>query len=253
MIAISCPGFCMTPFWGMLEKIVLHFPSWEIIAEGQHAMPIIQDDIKKAKESFDIHFSVHAPFADLNIASLNPGVRESSIEQVMESIKISSELDIELVTLHPGNKSPLGAYFADKLIEINKESLNAIDKQAEEYGVILALENLPRMWISLCHDAHQIKELIDGTNMKICFDFGHANISDTIDGFMELKDSFANLHLHDNDGGKDWHMVLGEGNIDFKGILKELSGYTGNYVIESTNLEDGIRSKAILEELLEDI
>lgn len=243
----------MTPFWDMLEKIERHFPSWEIISEGLHTMPIIQDDIKRARESFNIHFSVHAPFSDLNIASLNPKVRESSIEQVMESIKISSELDIELVTLHPGHKSPLGVYFADKLVEMNKESLIAIDKQAEEYGVILALENLPRMWVSLCHDAHQIRELIDGTNMKICFDFGHANISDTIDGFMGLKDSFANLHLHDNDASKDWHMVLGQGNIDFKGILKKLSGYSGNYVIESTNLEDGIKSKAILEELVEDI
>ncbi len=243
----------MTPFWDMLERIEQHFPSWEIISESLHNMPIIQDDIRRAKESYNIHFSVHAPFADLNIASLNPKMRESSIEQVMEAIKISSRLDIELVTLHPGHKSPLGAYFADKLVEMNKESLIAIDKQAEEYGVILALENLPRMWVSLCHDAHQIRELIDGTNMKICFDFGHANISDTIDGFMDLKDSFANLHLHDNDASKDYHMVLGEGNIDFKGILKELSGYRGNYVIESTNLEDGLKSKAILEGLLEDI
>ncbi len=243
----------MTPFCDMLERIERHFPLWEIISEGLHTMPIIQDDIRRARESYNIHFSVHAPFSDLNIASLNPKVRESSIEQVMESIKISSELDIELVTLHPGHKSPLGVYFTDKLVEMNKESLIAIDKQAEEYGVILALENLPRMWVSLCHDAHQIRELIDGTNMKICFDFGHANISDTIDGFMDLKDSFANLHLHDNDASKDLHMVLGQGNIDFKGILKKLSGYNGNYVIESTNLEDGLKSKAILEGLLEDI
>jgi sugar phosphate isomerase/epimerase len=243
----------MTPFWDMLDRIEKHFPSWEIISEGLHNMPIIQDDIRRVRESYNIHFSVHAPFSDLNIASLNPKVRGSSIEQVMESIKISSELDIELVTLHPGHKSPLGAYFADKMVEMNKQSLIAIDKQAEEFGVILALENLPRMWISICHDAHQIRELIDGTNMKICFDFGHANISDTIDDFMELKDSFANVHMHDNDANKDYHMVLGEGNIDFKGILKELSGYGGNYVIESTNLEDGIKSKAILEGLLEDI
>jgi sugar phosphate isomerase/epimerase len=243
----------MTPFWEMLEKIALHFPSWEIIAEGQHSMPLIKDEIKRAKESFDIHFSVHAPFSDLNIASLNPKIRDNSIEQVLESIKISSELDIELVTLHPGHKSPLGAYFADKFVEMNKKSLKTIDKQAEEYGVILALENLPRMWISLCHEARQIRELIDGTNMKICFDFGHANISNTLDDFLKLKYSFVNLHLHDNDASKDWHMILGEGNIDFEGILKELSGYNGNYVIESTNLEDGIKSKAILEGMFEDI
>ncbi len=243
----------MTPFWEMVEKIKSHFQWWEIIAEGLHTMPVIKDEIKRAKDSFDIHFSVHAPFADLNIASLNTKIRENSIFQVMEAIKISSDLDIELVTLHPGHKSALGAYFTDRLVEMNRNSLLTIDKGAEEYGIELALENLPRMWVSLCHDASQMRELIAGTNIKVCFDIGHANISDTIDGFLELKETIINLHLHDNDGTKDWHMILGEGNIDFKGILRDLSGYSGNYVIESTSLEDGIKSKAILENILHDI
>jgi len=243
----------MTPFKEMLEAIAPHYDSWEIIAEGMHAMPDIQEDIRKAKDSFDTKFAVHAPFSDLNIASLNPKIRENSVVQIIDCIRICNDLGIELVTLHPGYKSPLGAYFLDEIKEMNKKSLMEIDRAGEEYGVLLALENIPKMWISLCSDAKEMKELVGGTNLKICFDVGHAHISGAVDGFLDLKENFVNIHLHDNNGDKDKHLVLGEGNIGLREILKELKGYKGDFVIESTSLEDGIRSKAILSEILKSI
>ncbi|UCE75270.1 MAG: sugar phosphate isomerase/epimerase [Methanomassiliicoccales archaeon] len=96
-------------------------------------------------------------------------------------------------------------------------------------------------------------ELIEGTNLKICFDVGHANISEDIGGFLGLKETFANIHLHDNDGKIDRHLVLGQGNIEISAILKQLKGYEGDLVIESTNLEQGIQSKTILTEMLDRI
>ncbi|MEE9151233.1 MAG: sugar phosphate isomerase/epimerase family protein [Thermoplasmata archaeon] len=243
----------MTPVKEMLEAIAQHFNSWEIIAEGMHAMTDIKEDIREAKDSYDIHFAVHAPFGDLNIASLNPQIRENSITQIIEAIRISSDLGIRMVTIHPGHKSPLGVYFTDKIRETNKKSLMELDRAQEEYGVVLALENIPTMWISLCSNAKEMKELIEGTNIKICFDVGHAHISKTVNDFMELKEAFANLHLHDNHGDKDKHLVLGEGDIDFKRILREIKGYQGDFVIESTSLMQGIKSKAILSEMLKDL
>jgi sugar phosphate isomerase/epimerase len=120
----------------------------------------------------------------------------------------------------------------------------------QEFNVTLALENMPKMWISLCHDANQMMELVNGTEIKLCFDIGHANISGTITDILELKENFANIHMHDNLGDRDYHLVLGEGNIDIPGILKQLSGYKGDYIIESTNLNEGIQSKLILEKML---
>jgi sugar phosphate isomerase/epimerase len=250
MIGISCPGFCMTPFSDLLEKIAPHFKLWEIIAEGMHEMRNIKAEIKNAMDSYDMRFTVHAPFSDLNLASLNPRIRKSAIDQVREAIKISSELGIDVITIHPGYKSPLGVYFEEKFQETNKESIKELDKIGQEFNMTLALENMPKMWISLCHDANQMMELVNETGIKLCFDLGHANISGTIQEIMELKEDFANIHIHDNHGDRDYHLVLGEGNIDIPGILKQLSGYKGDHIIESTNLEEGIRSKLILEKML---
>jgi sugar phosphate isomerase/epimerase len=215
-----------------------------------HEMPNIKEEIKIYMESYDMRFSVHAPFSDLNLASLNPRIRKSSIEQVKEAIQISSELGIDVITIHPGHKSPLGAYFQEKFHKTNKESIKELDKIGQEFNVTLALENMPKMWISLCHNGLQMKELVEDTEIKLCFDIGHANISGTIQEIMELKENFANIHLHDNLGDRDYHLVLREGNIDIPGILKQLIGYKGDYIIESTNLEEGIRSKEILEKML---
>lgn len=240
----------MTPFSEMLDKIAPHFDSWEIIAEGMHTMSDIEDDIRKVQESSDIHFQVHAPFSDINMASLNQKIRESSIAQTKDAMRICADLDIKLVTIHPGYRSPLGAYFGDEIRETNKNSIKEIGRAGEEFGVILALENIPRMWISLCSTASELMELLDGTNLKICFDVGHANISDDITGFLDIKDNFANVHIHDNFGDRDRHLILGEGNIDLSKVLRELSDYNGNYVIESNNLEEGIKSKDFLENML---
>lgn len=253
MISISCPGFCMTPFPEMFEAISQHFDSWEIIAEGLHFMEEIEGEIQNIRDSYDMKFTVHAPFSDLNLASLNPKIREETIMQVVESIRISSELGITVVSLHPGHRSPLGAYFPKKISETNKKTLRELERASLEYDVVLALENMPKMWISLCHDAEQMRELIEGTELKVCFDVGHANISGSIEGFLDLKNEFANVHLHDNPGDVDRHMVLGEGNIDIKGILKSISAYKGDYVIESMNLQEGIKSKEILKRMLGEI
>jgi len=253
MIGISCPGFCMTPFKEQLDLISPNFELWEIVSECKHAMPVIKDEIREAKDSYDIQFTVHAPFSDTNIASLNPKIRESSVYQIIETLRVCSELNINLVTIHPGHKSPLGGYFEDRIRKVNKKSLIEIDKAGQEYGLVLALENIPKMWISLCSSAREIAELIEGTNLKICFDIGHANISRDIDGFLKLKEDIVNIHMHDNNADKDWHWVLGEGNIPIAKILKELKGYSGFYVIESTGLSDGIKSKKVLSEMLEGI
>ena len=253
MIGISCPGFSMTPFPEMVERIAPHFELFEIIAEGMHELPLIQNDIRTALETYDLRFAVHAPFSDLNLATLNPRIRESTIEQITEAVRISSDLGINIITIHPGHKSPLGAYFEDRFVKANKESIKGLDSLQEEYGVILALENMPKMWISLCHDAKQMRELTEGTDIKLCFDFGHANISGTVDEILELKEDFANVHVHDNNGDRDHHLVLGKGNMDIPGILRELKDYSGDHVIESANLEEGIQSKEILENILNEL
>ncbi|MBU3902079.1 MAG: sugar phosphate isomerase/epimerase, partial [Candidatus Thermoplasmatota archaeon] len=78
---------------------------------------------------------------------------------------------------------------------------------------------------------------------------GHANTNNNIHEFLDYG-KFANVHIHDNIGKSDPHLVIGEGNIDFRNVLKKLNEkYNGVVVIESRGLKAGVESKNILMKL----
>jgi len=49
--------------------------------------------------------------------------------------------------------------------------------------------------------------------------------------------------VHDNVGDRDRHMVIGEGNIDFRKWLDAFRPYRGRYVIEARELERSLVSR----------
>jgi len=83
--------------------------------------------------------------------------------------------------------------------------------------------------------------------LGIVFDSGHANLSnlEPIKYFKKVKQSVISTHFHDNDGKSDQHVLLGEGNIDFKGLLKECknSNYYGPFILELFPRENVLKGR----------
>ena len=74
-----------------------------------------------------------------------------------------------------------------------------------------------------------------------------------LDDMLKHVSMFRNVHLHNNEGQWDQHNVIDEGTADLGKVVSVLrSSYSGNLVIESTDLGPGVRSKAVLERLLDD-
>ncbi|PIV68951.1 MAG: sugar phosphate isomerase/epimerase, partial [Euryarchaeota archaeon CG01_land_8_20_14_3_00_38_12] len=166
-IGISSPDFSLIDFEEILEKISKHFDRWEVVAEGKHYLWDIKEKFLEITSSYNIVFSVHAPLSDINIASLNPRMRDESIQQINETIKISSQLGMNMVTMHPGHLSPLGVLVPEKVKELNKNSVKKISETAEEYGVTIALENMPNQRITTCHSLSELLEISD-SNVELC-------------------------------------------------------------------------------------
>ena len=160
-------------------------------------------------------------------------------------------MGMRTVTFHPGLYSLAVPDMEDRAIFNAKKSIRTLDRISEEYGVILAVENMPSMPFMLGHTAMEMSELVEGTNMPICFDIGHANTTGQIDDIIDsLGDRFVNIHIHDNDGTSDQHSTIGEGTIDFEHVLKKLGNYRGNYIIESRSLDSAVDSLDRLTSLL---
>jgi sugar phosphate isomerase/epimerase len=134
-----------------------------------------------------------------------------------------------------------------------KKSLKSISVAATENSVTVALENMPKGINATCTTAAELMEVIEGTELGVCFDMGHANTAEQVDTLLEHADMFRNVHLHNNDGSWDQHNRVDHGSADLPRILTSIDrgGYDGNLIIESGDLDSGVSSKRVLASLLE--
>lgn len=250
-IGVSSPEFCRYPFEDVLEGVSKMFSHWEIVSEADHYLGAIATSLESLKDSYNLTYSLHAPFNDINISSLNESVRETSVIELIKIMNISAELDITTVTIHPGLYSMVVSGFEERSIANAKRSLRTLDRMAQECGVKLCVENMPGFKFFLGHTAEQMAELVEGTSLPICFDIGHANTTDQIDEITDVLGSrIRNVHIHDNNGEQDQHLTIGDGTVDFDNCLRRLSNYGGRYVIECKSLESATESQDRLIRLL---
>ncbi len=249
MIFASNPKFSLLPFKDALREVEKEFEGWEILAEKYHSWEY-GEEIKEVLSNSDIKVQVHAPLNDINIASINPNIRKTSVREVKKSMEMAYMIGAQIVTVHPGLYSPLSIYW-DGATDLSKKSLRALNEYAQELGITLALENLPEMWLTICSTFEETKDFLEELDIEFCLDIGHAYTVDELDKFLNL--SPVNVHLHDNLGEDDVHLKLGDGEINFEQALNSLKDYEGNLVIEGRDIEELIESKKYLKKLLNEM
>ncbi|MCX6658285.1 MAG: sugar phosphate isomerase/epimerase [Euryarchaeota archaeon] len=251
MIGIGSPTFCMTPFLNMLESISKRFELWEILSEGEDRLELIKDDVRYGRDSLDMRFQVHAPLSDVNIGSVHEPMRIAAVDEIKQAIMMCRQLEIPLVTIHPGFVQGIAFLNKARALEKTKESVKEIAAYSVDQSVTVVVENLPTNINATCTQADELLEAIEGSGLGICFDMGHANTAGQMDEMLRLVDRFKNVHLHNNDGQWDQHNRVDDGSADVSKVVSVLKrSYRGNIIIESTDLESGEQSKRVLEALL---
>lgn len=230
-----------------------HFDAWEIMGEGQHFLPEVERRFLDATSSFNMKFSAHAPMSDVNIGSLNPRVRMAGVDELIKGLEAANRMGMDTYTFHPGFWSPIGTLAKEKVYEAVRSSLICIDEAAEDLGVKAAMENMPDHPFAMCKRPDELFYLLEGTGIGVCFDVGHANVCGSLDLFLDHSNRYSNVHLHDNRGERDEHLPIGDGEIDFSRVLEGLNGYEGKLVIESRSLNEAIKGKRNLLEIMDTV
>lgn len=78
--------------------------------------------------------------------------------------------------------------------------------------------------------------------LGLCFDSGHANMlwgNQMVDIIRKYGERLYAIHLHDNNGAADFHMIPGNGRIDWESVMGALaeSAYEGPLVLEISSYE----------------
>ena len=185
-------------------------------------------------ESYNLKYSIHAPFMDVNIASPQDQSRLNSIAQIKSSIDLANEINAEAVVVHPGLISFLAnKYFKKEVYEFANESIKEIGDYAKDLGVMATIENMPNFESMIYQNIADLNQLLVENEMHMTLDIGHANHVGYAPDEM-IFDSIKHIHVHDNLGDDDSHLPLGEGSIDLKYIINTLESknYDGIYILE---------------------
>jgi sugar phosphate isomerase/epimerase len=246
MIGVSLPEECFRPFSEVIVEMRRDFPLWEVVSELEHDVSQCWKEMKAAREPV---LQVHAPFSDLNIGALGDKARDYALRVTQDTIHKSALAGVKMITLHPGIVSPMGSYNRSKVLARTIESLGKLREFAEDEGTTVCVENMPKGGWALMWRADESRRVCEETGLGLCFDIGHANVSGQVAEFLALRDLYVNVHVHDNKGGHDEHLTIGDGTADFAGLKKALAGYNGNVVIEARSLASAVESKKRLESM----
>ena len=127
-------------------------------------------------ESYSLKYSIHAPFMDVNIASLQDQSRLNSIDQIKSSIDLANEINAEAVVVHPGVTSFLpNKYFKKEVYEFANESIKEIGDYTKDLGVLATIENMPNFESMIYQNIVDLNQLLVENEMHMTLDIGHAN------------------------------------------------------------------------------
>lgn len=217
MRAPGCSTWCCigSPLPDAIEKLSLHTDRIEIFADAAH--DLLGDATLPGRGT--LSFSVHAPTADINIASTREAVRRASISILSQVCWRATEIDASPVVVHPG-LFPWPGQKEESFAALLR-SLDELADLQDDTGVVVAIENMGG-W-EMCHfrDPSLLPELRE-KGLSFCLDIGHAHVNGVLDDFLACGSPSA-VHLHDNGGISDDHLPPGAGSINFPALLPHLS------------------------------
>jgi sugar phosphate isomerase/epimerase len=204
---------------------------------------------------FPLSLSLHAPDPLDLMSDRHPELHREVLRACLE---FCEAVGAEMFVLHPGrwvsetefpHREPWrpDQELAEEMMEREAATLRELALRFGE--VAIALENarpfLPHSaytYAEFPRDLARQVERVDLPNVGICLDTGHLHMAARLHGFSEteavelLVPHLIHLHVHDNFGRTGWwtektqthqvpfgqgdlHMPVGQGDIDFRGVL----------------------------------
>lgn len=155
------------------------------------------------------------------------------IPALTETVDIVERMGMGFLTIHLWMDP---RFVKSSVLEEKKTALRGLVDYGRQHKVIISLENLSEN----AADFEAVLNVIP--DLAITLDVGHGQLLTQTNTSFEiierLGSSIKHLHLHDNRGGSgvqdDLHLGIGEGIVDFPGIMKALvtGGYDGTMTLE---------------------
>ena len=250
-IGVSSLFLIGKPFETVINSIEkLDLSTWELVDEDTLKLDRRRvQRLNQKRRSLELSFTVHCPFADMNIATFNTDLRKVLLKRMLKSIEYASLLEAKFWICHPGAHTALSYVHPGKDWTSNLETIGVLSRRGEDLGTRVVVENMPNPFPFLMKTANDFDRFYSdfrGEAPDIAFDIGHAN---TLNQVIEFLDKWGHkivhIHAHDNYGRSDEHNAVGRGTVNWQRIASKISrlSYDGSVVVESIEKVDESISK----------
>ena len=189
--------------------------------------------------SIHIHLKNRDPACDL--ASLDEAGRRKALDDHRQAVDLAADLGGCILVTHdiaiPEPEEELGPEKRSAFLQ----NLWEVAGYAAPVGVRLALENIPRGYTGDPQRLVGLLEDLGAPNVGAVIDTGHRNLGgDPAAALRTVGRHLITLHLHDNHGERDEHLLPGRGNIAWDEVNRALAEirYDGVFMYEINRPED---------------
>jgi len=159
------------------------------------------------------------------LCSSNENIRVSSVEYIKDAIDTAARLGSPYVSLCPG----MAIYGEDLNRAWNQlaKSIRELLSYSSSYDLTLLIEPAHPAESNVIRTVGEALKMIEDTKpgkLGILLDTGHIRLNQEnfLEAVSELRSVPFHIHIDDNNGDNDAHLIPGEGSIDFRSFASAL-------------------------------
>lgn len=176
-------------------------------------------------------------FFEPSVINADDDLRSWRVDYTKRAVDLAAAVGSPAVCIATG--APLPGTPPDAAYDLLCESLHAIVDYAEARGVRVGVEYEPELLVDDTDAALSLLEDVDRDFLGVNLDLGHAAVTgeDPVEAIHRCAGRITGVHLEDiagGVGGRHYHLVPGEGDLDFAAIFDALDdvGYDGFATLE---------------------
>ena len=184
--------------------------------------------------------SIHGVFGEqFDPSAPLESARRFAVETFKAEGELAREMGGSLVVVHCSTIRRNGVSPKERAQRVEQLAKSMLDLGffGQQIDVKYAFENLPA-YHPVGSDVAELADILKqakAPNAGICFDTGHANmVSDPARSILQVGERIIYVHLNDNSGDADEHLMPTYGSMDTAGIARSLHEieYEGTLMLE---------------------
>src|SRR3954470_7450741 len=156
------------------------------------------------------------PYFEPSLISPNPRHRADRTRLIMRALEFAKDVGAANISITSGRM--LGGMPPEPAAKQFAESIRPILERADQLGVNVGIECEPGLYLEYVAELREWIDRLGHPRLGANLDVGHSQvIGESIpDAVKLLKDRIWNLHVEDIPGRKHYHLIPGQGTLDWQ-------------------------------------